>query len=361
MALHSRRYPQLNSWLKVAVCLLAFQTSAHAIRVPAYVFPDNKSDIITYVEVNPAQPGAYPAVLDASLDGGWYWSTYEGDFVGYVSKREVINRNQLKEGTLIRTNPTYRSWVLSKYERGDKVRIRSRLSVGRVSFKKEIPVYFQMPDAETLSRQQVVAELGTTSSESSSKPDVASSISQPAEVSTTVSPATPMPPSSMVETPPAESAPKAEPSRPNPLQSVAAEMPEEVHQPSTATQPIIAAIPEMIEPTPPEPVDPLLEEKPRIPAQELVNLAPPPADLYQEFEGFLRVVSAHDSLASRFQYQLDTRSGQRIVYVAMDQMRGGSYQDYVDQWINIRGSLDEVGKDFTLFIEARSIWIAPEE
>ncbi len=305
--------------------MLLMLQSAQAIKVPARVFPDEKSDIITYVEVNTGNPEEHPQVLDASLGGEWYWSTYEGEFVGYVSKREVLNRKQLRPGTLIRTNPTYRSWVLTKYERGDNVRVRSRLSVGRVSFEKEIPIYFQMPEA-IVEEESFVETTPPVQTMDQEVPVQAVDTETPNEVETT---ADLTPPPSV----------------------------EELVSPSP-----IAVIPEMAEEPEPEPIiDPLLEEKPRIPAQELASLAPPPADLYQEFEGFMRVVAADDALVDQFQYQLETRSGRRIVYVKVDELRSGSHEDYIDQWINIRGSLDEFGPDFILFISANSIWVAPEE
>lgn len=330
------RSPRLKTWL-VSVSILSAQfLYGQALRVPAHIFPDDKSDVITYVKVDTTERNAFPKVLDPGVEGEWYWTTYTGDLVGYVNKREVISKNKLNEGTLIRTNPTVRSWVLTKYERGDLVRVRSRLSVGRVSLEKEIPVYFQFPEPPPLTAENpfVGKEKQTPASTNKTEPT-------PVFIKDLPAPEEPV----VAEDPPSD----MEPIEENEIQ----ETPE----------PLVTAIPEVAETLAPKPVpaDPLLEETPRISSQELANLAPPPADLYQEFEGFLKVVPAADELSEEFQYQLETRSGKRIVYVQTKNLRGASHQEYVDQWINIRGSLDEIGKDFTLFIDAYSIWVAPEE
>ncbi len=326
----------LSRFCVVALLLVnASVATAKSVRVPAHVFPDKDSDIITYMEIDPGASPDFPRVLDASLGDTWYWSTYEGEFIGYVNKREVLSRNQLKEGTLIRTNPTYRSWVLTRYQRGDLVNVRSRLSVGRVSFNKEIPVYFQLP--------------------------------QTAPVATTPEPASSREPPSPPSLPQHEDGEaQSEESMPDDAIAVEESLPPASDAEKTPAEPaardtrldLIPERAESFEPEP-EPIDPLLEEQPRIPAQDLANLAPPPAALFQEFEGYLRIVPEDDAMSRQFQYQLETRSGQRIVYVRIDQLRRDSYREFVNEWINIRGTLDEVGDDFTLFIDARSIWIAP--
>ena len=333
------RSPKQKTWLVSALIIGSQLLNAQTLRVPAFIFPNDNSDLITYIKVDPSKVVAFPKVLDSGLDGEWYWTTYTGDFVGYVNKREVVSKNQLKNGTLIRTNPTVHSWVLTKYERGDTVHVRSRLSVGRVSFSKEIPVYFQIPDAELATMAEMPAEPPV--SEEIETPQIAAV--EEHEVTKTVK-------APVVD----EIAQMDAPTQIEEDSAISADIP--AHSP-----PLLAAIPEMAEPVKQKPVDPLLEEAPRIPAQDLANLAPPPSDLYQEFEGYLRLVTAADPFSKDFQYQLETRSGQRIVYVKLLNLRGGSYEDYVDQWINIRGSLDEIGKDFTLFIDAYSIWVAPEE
>jgi hypothetical protein len=300
---------------------------AASIRVPAHVFPDPRSDIVTYVEIpGSGVASAFPRVLDAGLEGEWYWSTYEGDFVGYVAKHEVIGRNKLREGTLIRTNPTVRSWVLTRYAPDDRVNVRSRLAVGRVAFNKRIPVYFQASAAAEIPGVPVQKDRESTRPE-------------------TTGPTLPAQPSQLVE-------------HESPQQS-----PDEELQPSQAQPSRIAVVPELPgspEALPAEATDPLLEEQPRISGQDLANLAPPPTDIFQEFEGYLKLVPGDDPLSSRFDYQLVTRSGRRIVYVSLDHLRSVSHDEFIDQWINIRGSLEEVGGDFTLYIEARSIWVAPE-
>lgn len=337
MAFLKHHSPQLSHLLKCFLSFLILKTSLYAERVPAYVFPDIKSDVITWIEVTPGQTRLNP-VLDSALEGSWYWSTHEDDYVGYVSTREILNRNMLKPGTMIRTNPTYHSWILTKYQRGDRVGIRSRLSVGRVSFHKKIPVYFQLPEPPPTEAVSAVEITPVQETEISEEPLVA-------RTETTLSSEIASP-SDAVNNEPAESE-KIE-STPEPELNTVLPAP-------------VTIVPELAESTILEPVDPYLEEKPRIATQELANMAPPPADLYQEFEGFFKIVPATDPKSKQFQYQLETRSGQRIVYIDVSQLRIESYESDVDQWINIRGSLDETGSDFSLFIKAKGIWIAPKE
>lgn len=314
--------------------LLAFSVlpSAFAVRIPAHIFPNEKSTVITQIDIPESEIDHYPKVLDPTLDDSWYWTTHTGEFTGYVNRRDIDGKTRLKRGTIIRVNPTYSSWVLTKYEPNDDVRVRSRLSVGRVSIKKEIPVYFQLKQTKDTPQVNVFAE-------------------------STVRPAEETPPL------PVEPAPivKAEPQPIQPMyqEPISTPIIETQHLIEAMEAPEIAIIPELTDEPTQEIIDPLLEEKPRISPQALVDLAPPPVDLFQEFEGYLRLVAQDDAQVEQFQYQLDTRSGRRIVYVETSQLVGDSFETYVDQWINIRGSLEETQPNFALFIEAKNIWVAP--
>jgi len=324
-------------------------SNAKANRIPAYIFPDADSTIMTYIEVSPDTLSQFPRVLDISLDEDWHWTTFEDEFIGYVNKRDINQRNKLKPGTLIRVEPTYSSWILTKYEPDDQIRVRSRLSIGRVSLQKEIPVYFKASDvipAASLQNWQS-REIEATS---------------PPVFETKVEETIPEP------------QPEAEPTfrqnpEPQPVEQAETVLPEpEVEiQPleqSEGIHPIepereeVLVIQEPVQSFPEYKGDPLLEEKPRMSAQELANLAPPPVALLQEFEGFLRLVPAEDDHADRFQYQLETRSGRRIVYVDIRNLAADSIKNNVEQWINIRGTLEETESDYALYIMARNIWIS---
>ena len=326
--------------LFVSVSLLwmlgLFQFS-HAVRTPVHVFPESESNVIAELDIDPNDLDQYPKVLDASLEETWYWTTHEDEFTGYVSKRDLERRNRLRPGTLIRVNPTYTSWILTRYEANDDVRVRSRLSVGRVSIRKEIPVYFRAPD----------------SSSSSFEPEK----DEPEKV---VVPPVISPESEVDETSVYQENPETEePLAPDPLE----EEPDysaPIYQPAEDPLPVEQPeVPEVMLTPEPEPIDPLLEEQPRISGQDLAQMAPPPASMDQEFEGFLKLVPLDDALAAQFDYQLETKSGKRIVYVDISKLKAVSVESFVDQWINIRGSLEETDPDFTLFIEAKNIWVAP--
>lgn len=320
----------IHCYLPWLLVLLAVQ-SASAAQIQAHVFPDEKSTVITQIEIPESETDHYPRVLDPTLDDSWYWTTHTGEFTGYVNRRDIDGKTRLKKGSIIRVNPTYSSWVLTKYEPHDDVRVRSRLSVGRVSIKKEIPVYFQ------LKQTKHTAEVNKFK-ESTARP-----IKE-------------------LQPPPVEPAPivKIEPQvrieESNPI-------PAPILESNTLVEAVVTTkitiIPELTDEPTQEMIDPLLEEKPRISPQALVDLAPPPIDLFQEFEGYLRLVAQDDEQVEQFQYQLETRSGRRIVYVEISRLMGDSLESHVDQWINIRGSLEEKQPDFALFIEAKNIWVAP--
>jgi len=259
---------------------------------------------------------------------------------------------------LIRVDPTYSSWILTRYEPDDEIRVRSRLAVGRVTIEKEIPVYFRKP----------------VSSKSPSSNQRERQIPQPPEVSESNSDEqietlieaddtdNSLPDSSLTTTPVPEPAIDSRPEKTEktgPASEDASNAQDESEPVEVESE--VTNAPAVEEPLDvvAERVDPLLEEKPRISPQELANLAPPPSALYQEFEGFLRLVPLEDDLEDRFAYELQTKSGKRIVYVDIRELKKSSVEKYVDQWIHIRGDLTETDPDFTLYLEAQNIWISP--
>jgi hypothetical protein len=349
--------------------LTVLSWSADAELIPAHVFPDATSDVITHLEISKETLAQYPRVLDASLTSHWFWTTHEGEFIGYVSKRDITGKNRLRPKTLIRMDPTYSSWILTQYEPGDDIRVRSRLSVGRVSIKKRIPVYFRLPKqvktpAQTEQRTPTPfapAEDAVIESleETLSLPDPVSEITTP--------PATQPDQIELEESKPEqqpdlwESASMSEPEVETTSDDKPADLsetPEPIQYEQPTAKQTVKVIPEEAElGAQEEPIDPLLEEKPRIDRQDLADMAPPSTNLFQEFEGFLRVVPGDDPNVEFFNYQLETRSGRRIVYVATRTLTASTYEDHVDRWINVRGTLEETEPEFILFIEAHNIWI----
>ena len=325
------------------VAFFTIITLAVGARIPAYVFPDEKSDVITHLRVSENDLKNYSRVLDPTLKGTWYWTTLEDKFDGYVNKDDIDNNNKLKDGAVIRVQATYSSWPLTKYQEGDKIKVRSRRSVGRVSITKEIPVYFRF-DKPAEKSKPVIRDV----------PQKPASIAKPAPVVVEETPApadgpdTELASTALPEEQPEEAAiTKTEPEAP--VETVA-EVPETDVQEAASDQ--VASQEETYS-------DPLLEETPRMSAQELAAIAPPPADLFQEFEGYLRIVALGDPMAGVFRYQLETRSGRRIVYVDTAQLINESFLEYVDAWINVRGTLEETQPEQTLYIEAKDIWVAP--
>jgi hypothetical protein len=298
--------------------------ASYATRVALHIYPDAKSPVMQHFEIQPGQFAEFPRVVDASLKDPWYWTTIEGEFTGYVGRNDLDNRGRLREGTLIRVDPTQSGWVLTKYQDGDQVRIRSRMSVVRVTVKKEIPVYFMEP--------------------------AASIEHTPGMVSPTEAPlAVVSPPKTAVQKPVT-----VEPEEPQATAPTPAEAQDASEAPTPPAPPPVAdrATAAPVVPT----GDPLLEEKPRVPMQELADLASIPAEFEREFEGFLRMVPSSDPQSSRFRFQLETRSGRRIVYLDSSQLRGITPAEWLDSWINVRGSLEETTPDFHLFVMARSLW-----
>jgi hypothetical protein len=339
----------------LTITFFALSAFAMAVRIPAHIFPDEKSDVITYIKVSESELEQYSKVLDPGLRQTWYWTTHRDKFTGYVNKKDIDGKNRLKKGTTIRMDPTYSSWSLTKYEPDDKIRIRSRLSVGRISITKEIPLYFQFKKPEETKIEKAVAE--------APRPETAA-LSQPAQ---------PIVMEEVVGMQPIETQPVEQPQTLPPqvetpvvIESEGAETGMKAEQPATEqTTPEVQEIQEtpVIQDEPKTTrytfIDPILEEASRISPQELVNLAPPPMDLFQEFEGYLKLVQQDDPQGDVFKYQLETRSGRRIVYVDTAQLMNESFIDYVNMWINIRGTLEETQPDLALYIEARSIWVAP--
>jgi hypothetical protein len=342
---------------------------ARAELIPAHVFPDATSDVITHLEISKEDLANYPRVLDASLQTPWFWTTYEGEFIGYVSKRDISGNNRLKPKTLIRMDPTYSSWILTQYEPGDDIRVRSRLSVGRVSIRKTIPVYFRLP-------KNLPTRVPSTRTFTPPIQETEPIVPEPIEEDYT-EPTISRLPEPVVSPPP-------EPVMPEPIQDEL-DGPERSQDESFAAEPaqesnmfeeteaileqdpepvLPAATPENMKVVPEETglesssedIDPLLVEKPRMDRQELANMAPPPTNLFQEFEGFLKLVPSDDPNSEIFNYQLETRSGRRIVYVATRTLTASTYENLVDEWINIRGTLEETEPEFILFIEAHNIW-----
>lgn len=113
-------------------------------------------------------------------------------------------------------------------------------------------------------------------------------------------------------------------------------------------------VPELIPEAAPS-TDPVLEEAPRISAQELANMAPPAVDLLRDFQGFLREVPSGDAQSSNFRYQLETRSGRRIVYLDIKNLLHTGFDSMIDQWISIKGLLSELPPDNVLYLDARNI------
>ena len=326
---------------------------ALGVRIPAYVFPDEESDVITHLRVSEKDLGKYSEVLDSTLEGTWYWTTHKDSFTGYVNKNDIEGKKRLKKGALIRTNPTYSSWTLTKYEADDKVQVRSKLSVGRVSITKEIPVYFRFDKPEPVQPPPVAPKPIAQVSKPVDSP-VEEPITERVETATL---------DTGSNTPPVAVGPAKEKIQPEPAyeetpQNMQTDEPE---QEAVAMQESIEETPQPVEPARPQEtyVDPLLEEAPRISPQDLVDLAAPPMDLYQEFEGYLRIVAQEDPMSGVFRYQLNTRSGRRIVYVATRYMVDESFHEYLNAWINIRGTLEETKQEQTLYIEAHNIWVAP--
>ena len=324
------------------VALASMTTLAMGVRIPAYVFPDEDSDVITHLRVSEEDLGQYSRVLDSSLEGTWYWTTHKDKFTGYVSKEDVEDNKRLKKGTLIRMNPTNSSWTLTKYEEDDRVRVRSKLSVGRVSITKEIPVYFRFDKPEPVQEQPV--------------PEPARPVEEP-EMEPSVETAA-------MDTTPVAMEPVVEETMPEPeinegktqdlLAGDVVEKPPVIEETvEEVSQPVVTAGSQETY------VDPLLEEAPRVSPQDLVNMAAPPTDLYQEFEGYLRIVAQNDPMSGVFRYQLNTRSSRRIVYVATRNMVDESYLEYLNAWINIRGTLEETTEEKALYLEAHNIWVAP--
>ncbi len=412
--------------------LIPFFSQAAAVKVPAYVFPDEKSPVIAYIDVDPEL--SHARILDPKYEGEWYWTTWESSFYGYVGNSRVKRNGSVEEGSIIRMNPTRDSWILTRIEKGDKVRVTSRLSVSRIQIEKEIPVYYKLPINEETgglaavpispanavgmdavkeveeptpdaSVEQVAAVLvepdpstadvavpsgsETVAVDDASQPTPAKAAqpvpgSAPASVATIVTePGTPSPSEG---TPDTEAQPyQGETLDPVELPvdnasytTVAADVPQESPSPDTqATDPgIESLIPESTaaeqippisanissEPIVPELIpeaapstDPVLEEAPRISAQELANMAPPAVDLLRDFQGFLREVPSGDAQSSNFRYQLETRSGRRIVYLDIKNLLHTGFDSMIDQWISIKGLLSELPPDNVLYLDARNI------
>ena len=314
-------------------------------RIPAYVFPDEDSDVVTHLRISEKDLENYSRVLDPSLNGTWYWTTLEDKFDGYVNKDDIDDKNKLKDGAVIRMQATYSSWPLTKYQEGDKVKVRSRRSVGRVSITKEIPIYFRFDEPKT-KIQPVIKDA----------PQKPVEVAEPAPVVVEETPTSAAEPDAQLAS--------TETSADQPAETAISESELEgsTEIPAETVAEVPTETPEVTpEPTTPKEVyiDPLLEEAPRISTQDLAALAPPPANLYQEFEGYLRIVAADDPMAGVFRYQLETRSGRRIVYVDTAQLINESFLEYLDAWINVRGPLEETEPEQTLYIEAKDIWVAP--
>ena len=329
------------------VAFFTVSTLAIGARLPVYVFPDEDSDVVTHLRISENDLKNYSRVLDPSLEGTWYWTTLEDKFNGYVNKDDIDDNNKLKDGAVIRVQATYSSWPLTKYEEGDKVKVRSRRSVGRVSITKEIPIYFRF-DKPGKKLKPVIRDA----------PQKPTSVVEPAPVvveempTPTDEPDTELASTALPEDQPITTA--ITDTEPGPLPETPAETVAEVSE--TETQEVA---PDQVAPREETYEDPLLEETPRMSAQELAALAPPPADLFREFEGYLRIVALGDPMVGIFRYQLETRSGRRIVYVNTAQLINESFLEYVDAWINVRGTLEETQPEQALYIEAKDIWVAP--
>ena len=433
--LHVGRIPAL-----LVSLLIPFFSQAAAVKVPAYVFPDEKSPVIAYIEVDPELDHA--RILDPKYEGEWYWTTWESSFYGYVGNSRVKRNGSVEVGSVIRMNPTRDSWILTRVEKGDKIRVTSRLSVSRVQIEKEIPVYYKLPIIEESGGLAAVpispvkpveidavkevqeptpeAAIPTTAPLSEVTPDASTSDStpetqedstptdeieaaaagQPETQAEITSPAIPgeapvSVPTIVTEPGTAAGAddtaiPQAEPYQGETLPPV--EPPAEItsetalesgpvtdeptpESPSTDA-PTGSSLPEpsTAEPIPPisatatsestespetastiPATDPVLEEAPRISAQELANMAPPAVDLMRDFQGFLKQVPSGDPQASHFRYQLETRSGRRIVYLDIKNLLHTGFDDMIDQWISIKGLLSELPPDNVLYLDARNI------
>lgn len=335
----------------LTITFLALSPFGMAVRVPAHIFPDEKSNVMTHLKINESELEQYSKVLAPGLEQTWYWTTYKEKFTGYVNKEDIEGRNRLKKGTVIRINPTYSSWSLTRYEADDKVRVRSRLSVGRVSLTKEIPVYFRLKRPDRVPSEALVTQTQEPEPEKLPPPIQPIEIVETATISS-------IPEPSMEQS---QSTNQEAEDQPDVVGELDTGMEEIQPAPDQSIPPIpdIAEISTTTEKTHVGIIDPLLEEIPRISPQELVNLAAPPADLFQEFEGYLRLLEQDDPQNDVFKYQLETRSGRRIVYVDTAQLINESFLEYVNMWINIRGTLEENQPDLALYIEARSIWVSP--
>lgn len=75
----------------------------------------------------------------------------------------------------------------------------------------------------------------------------------------------------------------------------------------------------------------------------------------RDFQGFLKQVPSGDPQASHFRYQLETRSGRRIVYLDIKNLLHTGFDDMIDQWISIKGLLSELPPDNVLYLDARNI------
>lgn len=307
--------------------------------VNAHIFPDSSSTVITQIEVFPENVSEYSRVLDPVLQEPWYWVTYEGDLSGYVSNRELDDQGRIIEGTLIRVNPTYNSWVLTRYEPGDDARVRSRLSIARVSIRKEIPVYFKLPvDGQTELRFKPV--------EDTPQPPAASDATPPYLSNVTVQ--EPTPEHEVEPEPVAE-----EYTLPEDPGVDAPKIIADLEETSEEVEGVPVEVP-TIRAEDLDEVDPLLEEMPRIPEQKLAALSPPLIALTQDFTGYFHM-NREAATQELYPYELQTKSGKRIAYLDISKLVQERFDSLLKERVSIKGTLNETEDGDALYIGATTM------